>query len=189
MSLTRAFEITEEDIKNVLRTHAQRIVNPDGESFDTKAMKVYAELSDSDLARAAQAALESGTEMDEQTQGACLAIEAILVERGILNPVRQLRLGKVKRGVSLVINVPDFFRDQGFVSWLNNKTPKFTWHQGGTPHEYSDVVVLVDPTFTGEGSDSDMPAHLWKQIIDECRRQFPDISGMTAPVMVRLTNV
>lgn len=34
-----------------------------------------------------------------------------------------------------------------------------TWHQGGAPQEWSDVMVLVDPSLNGEGTDSDMPFH------------------------------
>lgn len=79
----------------------------------------------------------------------------------------------VSRTAALVLDVPEFFADPEFVKWLNNSEPKFTWHQGGEPGDYSDVVVAVDPTLTGEGSDSDtMPEHIWDQIIEVCRKEF-----------------
>ena len=72
-------------------------------------------------------------------------------------------------GQSLRLNAPEFFADAEFVAWLNNGQHKFTWHTEGSPDEWSDVIVLVDPGLTGEGSDSDMPAHIWNQIIEACK--------------------
>lgn len=68
----------------------------------------------------------------------------------------------------LVINAPDIFTDPAFQAWLTDDRPKFTWHRDGPVGEYSDVVVLVDPGLTGEGSDSDMPEHIWDRIINAC---------------------
>lgn len=66
---------------------------------------------------------------------------------------------------AIVVNAPAFFADPGFVRWLNNGHPKFTWHNSGAPSEWSDVIVLVDPSLSGEGSDSDMPPHIWEEIV------------------------
>jgi hypothetical protein len=63
---------------------------------------------------------------------------------------------KISTGVSMTINAPEFFKDPAFIGWLNNGERKFTWHQGHMPDEWSDVVVLVDPGLTGEGSDSEI---------------------------------
>lgn len=92
------------------------------------------------------------------------------------------------RTEGMTINAPTFFADPAFVDWLNSPTAKFTLHRGGHPHEYSDTIVMVDSSLSGEGSDSDMPAHIWNQIIDICRehlgpRQF------SYHYMVRLTNL
>lgn len=89
----------------------------------------------------------------------------------------------------LVINAPELFQDPAFVDWLNNKEPKMTWHQGGRPHDFSDVVVMVDPTFTGEGTDSDMPAHCWDRVVQACGDAFHHIPAGEYHVMVRLTNL
>lgn len=91
--------------------------------------------------------------------------------------------------VALVINVPHFFKDPAFVAWLNNPAPKFTWHKSGNePSEYSDVVVLVDPSLNGEGSDSDMPEHCWEEIIKTCKLRLISLRN-SMPIMVRLTNL
>lgn len=76
------------------------------------------------------------------------------------------------RGVSL--NVPEFFQDEEFLAWLNNRnTTVFTWHVQGQPvTEWSDVIVLVDSSCSGEGDSSDMPEHLWKVLVDYCRDYF-----------------
>lgn len=89
----------------------------------------------------------------------------------------------------LVLNVPEFFADANFQRWLENDAPKFTWHRGGEIDEWSDVVVLVDPSLTGEGSDSDMPAPIWDRIIDLCRMHLGPGQDRQNHYMVRLTNL
>lgn len=89
----------------------------------------------------------------------------------------------------LVVNVPEFFADPAFRRWLESERPKFTWHRGGPIDEWSDVVVLVDPGLSGEGSDSDMPGPLWKQIIEICREHLGVGAGEQMHYMVRLTNL
>lgn len=81
---------------------------------------------------------------------------------------------KIEQGVSLRISAPEFFKDPEFIKWLNNGDRKFTWHDTGEPDEWSDVVVAVDPSLTGEGSDSDMPEAIWNQIVQACRDHYKD---------------
>lgn len=89
---------------------------------------------------------------------------------------------------SLCINVPQFFADPEFATWLNSPVAKFTWHSRGAPvAEYSDVVVLVDPSLNGEGADTDMPRHIWDQIVDICKQHFKPTTKHH--IMVRLTNL
>lgn len=94
-------------------------------------------------------------------------------------------------GASLRINAPEFFKDAGFIDWLNNGARKFTWHETGHhPEEWSDVIVMVDPGFTGEGSDSDMPAHIWNQIVEICRAKLGgSVESRDEHITVRLTNI
>jgi hypothetical protein len=95
---------------------------------------------------------------------------------------------------ALVINAPEIFKDPAFQGWLNSDLAKFTWHKPGTPvSEWSDVVTLIDPTFNGEGiggegSDSDMPEHIWNQLVQACKDTFGTNGGNTH-IMVRLTNL
>lgn len=95
---------------------------------------------------------------------------------------------KVQHCSSLVINAPQFFQDPEFRAWLNNSDAKFTWHRGGVPGDWSDVVVLVDPGLGGEGADSDMPEHIWTQIVDACKAAFAPARNVPH-IMVRLTNL
>lgn len=85
----------------------------------------------------------------------------------------------------LVINVAPFYRDPAFVDWLNSDHRKATWHEGGTPTEWSDVIVLVDPSLNGEGADADMPEHIWDQIVNACRTHFKPGSGYHIMVWLR----
>lgn len=95
---------------------------------------------------------------------------------------------KATASPSIVINAPSLFADPQFVEWLNNGSPKATWHQGGEPDEWSDVVVMVDPSLNGEGTDSDMPEHIWNQIVDACREALSPQQGGNH-IMVRLMNM
>lgn len=92
-------------------------------------------------------------------------------------------------GRSLLINAPEYFRDPEFMNWLGNAQPKFTWHRGGEPNEWSDVIVMVDPSLSGEGSHSDMPAPIGERIVDACRTHLGSDQGSAPHYMVRLTNL
>lgn len=97
---------------------------------------------------------------------------------------------KIAESKALTVNAPEFFLDALFLAWLNNGEPKFTWHNpGDTPNEYSDVVVMVDPSLTGDGADSDMPEQIWDQIVEACRVQFGALPRYEDHIMVRLVNV
>jgi len=88
----------------------------------------------------------------------------------------------------LVINAPEFFHDKDFVQWLNSDEPIMTWHRGKqSPSEWSDTVVLVDPHLNGEGADSSMPPHIWRQIVEACRKA--GLGGQREHIPVRLTNL
>jgi len=69
-------------------------------------------------------------------------------------------------GELIKINAPEFYRDIDFLEWLNNPDRhQATWHiNGRQAGEYSDLFFQYD---NGEGSDADMPGHIWKQITDE----------------------
>jgi hypothetical protein len=89
---------------------------------------------------------------------------------------------------AMCINAPQFFRDPEFVEWLNSSVPKFTYHRRATPvDEWSDVVVMVDPSLSGEGADTDMPRGIWDQIVEVCKQRFEPTTKHH--IMVRLTNL
>lgn len=97
---------------------------------------------------------------------------------------------QIHQSRSLVINAPEFFHDPVFMAWLNNGRPKFSWHIPGNTvaDEYSDVVVGVDPSLNGEGDSSDLPEHIWSQIVEACRQHIgPHASD--SHYLVRLTNL
>lgn len=67
------------------------------------------------------------------------------------------------------INAPEFYRDQEFLDYLNNAKANgeiATWHKGLEPNDYSDVFVTCSQ---GEGSNSDMPEHIWDRIVEVCK--------------------
>lgn len=62
------------------------------------------------------------------------------------------------------LSVPELFQDSDFQDYVNN-TNVMTWHDKKGPiqeDDWADVVVFVDPSMTGEGSNSDMP--YWDEI-------------------------
>lgn len=98
-------------------------------------------------------------------------------------------------GLHLTFNTPEFFKRQDFLSYIS-KNPVFTWHQDlAEPSEYSDVVVLVEPCLSGDGSESDMPEDIWDTILKALKLKFGD-EGENIPaackekhIAVRLTNL
>jgi len=82
--------------------------------------------------------------------------------------------------VGLRINAHKWFQDEAFIEWLNSpEADVMTWHtKGDLIGEYSDVVVLVDGSLNGEGSDAFyMPEAIWNEIVEVCREHFsPDPS-------------
>ena len=105
------------------------------------------------------------------------------------NAIATLVVNEVINGQFLSINAPAFFQDEDFVNWLNNDQPKFTWHKGGKPGEWSDVIVLVDPSLSGEGSDSDMPEHIWECIVQKCREHISITQNLSTHIPVWLKNL
>ena len=86
--------------------------------------------------------------------------------------------------------VPELFRNAEFLHWLET-SKALTMHQRGTgiPNwdDWADVVIFVDPSLSGEGSDSDMPGHdLVVERIKQIIGNGP-FSGYHFPVV--LTNV
>ena len=66
-----------------------------------------------------------------------------------------------------VICAPELYADPEFVSWLNTTNQIIaTWHwKAEPPNEFSDVFTHV--CLPNDGSDSDMPAHCFKAIVDK----------------------
>lgn len=84
MSLSTAFGITEDDITTVLRQNAAQVANTNGQKFEVMAEQLHNDWTDVEFDRIADAALDGGLEMDEQTDAAHAEIRAILVEQGVL---------------------------------------------------------------------------------------------------------
>lgn len=79
-----AFGITEVDIETVLQQNAAQVANADGQSFESMSEKIYDDWTDIEHNRIADAALDGGVDMDDQTNAAHAEIRAILVEQGVL---------------------------------------------------------------------------------------------------------
>lgn len=97
---------------------------------------------------------------------------------------------QVSKSAALCVNAPQVFADPAFMAWLNNGSSKFTWHTKGNSvaDEFSDVVVCVDPSLSGEGDSSDMPEYIWNMIVETCREHLGARSGVDH-YLVRLTNL
>lgn len=67
--------------------------------------------------------------------------------------------------VILTLSAPEIFEDPAFIEWLNcESTVVATWHTKGQEiGEYADVLVTYD---NGDGCNTDMPEHIWKQICE-----------------------
>jgi len=94
-------------------------------------------------------------------------------------------------GIKLV--VPELFADPGFQDFVNS-SQVMTWHNKEgpiDPDDLADVVVFVDPSLSGEGTDSDMP--YWNAIVEKlkaalCERQYRAQAMMREHLVVVLSN-
>lgn len=91
------------------------------------------------------------------------------------------------RPALLTLNVPQWYDDSTFMAWLNSTECVMTWHKRGhAPTEYSDTMVFVDPSLSGEGSEcGQMPDVFWDAIVAQCKAHFSPCGG--DHIMVRLT--
>ncbi|MEY8199902.1 MAG: hypothetical protein RPS47_11730 [Colwellia sp.] len=93
--------------------------------------------------------------------------------------------------VNLVnVNAPEWFKEKEFLAWLNDKSNLLmSWHEKGSEAgEYSDTVVMVDSSLSGEGSDQDsMPTKYWDFIIKTCKDHFGPSAGHH--IIVKITNL
>ena len=80
----QAFGISEEDVEIVLRANWARVGNTEGKSLELMASDLFAGLDDGAIEKAA---LDGGTEMDDQITAACAEIERQLVADGVLEPL------------------------------------------------------------------------------------------------------
>lgn len=81
-----AFQITEEDIENVLRANLPRLASGRDADLTQLAEEVYESLNDEDFGRMERAALVAGTDLDEQTAGAYEELTVLLERDGWLKP-------------------------------------------------------------------------------------------------------
>lgn len=79
-----AYQATEEDVENVLRSNSLAVANTNGKSFESIANEVFGTL-DFDLIE--QAAL-FGNDLSEQTDNANDEIARQLRDQGILEPLK-----------------------------------------------------------------------------------------------------
>lgn len=87
-----AYQVTEDDVENVLRSNALSVANTMGKSFESIANEIFGNL-DFDLIE--QAAL-FGDDLDEQTDYANDEIARQLRELGILEPLKEAALDAQK---------------------------------------------------------------------------------------------
>jgi hypothetical protein len=112
------------------------------------------------------------------------------INTGIHQPIAAPKPVDIGHLTGLTLNVPEWFADPEFCEWLNrDDTWVFTWHEKGTvPSDFSDVVVTLEPSCTGEGSASDMPQRFWDSVVNTCKREIGE-NNSNFHYLVRLTNL
>lgn len=78
-----AFEITPQDVENVLRANCAKISDARGRNLATMAEDIFDNWA-AELSQIEAVALNGGTELEDQTDAAYAEIHRILVEQGIL---------------------------------------------------------------------------------------------------------
>lgn len=88
MSFSMAFEITEDDIDTVLHQNSLKVANSRGMDFCDLAIEIFANLTEEEHDRIANAAMAGDTGEDDdlmaQTDAAHAEIRVLLVELNIL---------------------------------------------------------------------------------------------------------
>tara|TARA_R110002124_G_scaffold128157_2_gene288543 strand:+ start:18703 stop:19017 length:315 start_codon:yes stop_codon:yes gene_type:complete len=103
--------------------------------------------------------------------------------------MNNLSIESVSTRRALTLNVPNWFKDESFLAWLNSAETIMSWHtKGEEASDFSDTAVFVDPDLSGDGSEAGvMPDVFWNQIIEQCKTQFwPSSDGH---IVVILTNL
>jgi hypothetical protein len=77
-----AYQVSDEDIENVMQSYSLRVTDTQGKSFETMAAEL---INTIDCTRVEKAALRAGNDLDDQTQAANEEIKKILVELGVLD--------------------------------------------------------------------------------------------------------
>lgn len=80
-NLGYAWEVTEQDIEDVLRDNSLHVANSAGATLAQMAENIFGAI---DCARVSSAALNGGDDMDSQVEASHREIRAILVETGVL---------------------------------------------------------------------------------------------------------
>lgn len=98
---------------------------------------------------------------------------------------------KAARVNGLKLFVPDLFANKAFLTWLNS-SQCMTWHNRNsnlaiTDDDYADIAIFIDPSMTGEGSDSDMPFH--DEVVSRVKAEIGDGPFPGGHIVVILTNV
>jgi len=91
-----AFEVAADDVVHVLRRYSLRVAASQGKSFDVLAEELLAD--EIDAGAVERAALDSGTDIDEQTDGAHAEIKRQLEEAGSPTAHREAETAKAHRG-------------------------------------------------------------------------------------------
>lgn len=90
MSTSYAFEVSSDDVANVLRANLPQVVNPGGKPIEALASDIFDDWGESEIGRVEQAALsadvsgDDGEDLDAQTNEAYVEIYAVLVDQGSL---------------------------------------------------------------------------------------------------------
>ena len=85
--------------------------------------------------------------------------------------------------------VPELFADPGFQDYVNS-SHVMTWHHKKGPiigDDWADVAVFVDPSMSGEGTDSDLP--YWDAIVSKLKSVVGNGPFTGNHFVVILTNV
>lgn len=77
-----AFQITEEDVENVLQQNLQRVRNPGGVAISELAERLLDR--ELDVPAIERAALRGGPDLDDQTDAADAEIKQQLIDRGFM---------------------------------------------------------------------------------------------------------
>jgi hypothetical protein len=106
-------------------------------------------------------------------------------------PAKRLPDFTVDNVTMVTMDRPEWYKKKDFLAYLNDpNNGLMRFHTPGTEaSEWSDMLVWVDPSLSGEGDSSDMPCEYWDEICEVAGVAVNQASQPSHHIGVKIRNM